>query len=182
MASVSVLVSATYVSVSVLVSEVPASTTTLERVQHTAGHGSGPASIDEIDGMAYCIWVWSMANLLREICLATGTGRLEDIPAVFRENGWCPPQNCGIQFNLGMEAMLRDVAKVIGHPRPMGTFGGGKFPESCGYPALAHNAATKIRPQERGFGFLSPQSSPTRPGVHWATLPPWTATVIWLRC
>ena len=64
------------------------------------GHGNGLASINEIDSMAYFIWVWSMANLLREIGLATGMGRLEDIPVVFRENGWCTPQNRGIQFNL----------------------------------------------------------------------------------
>ena len=92
--------------------------TASERAQHTAGHGSGPASIDEIDGTAYRIWVWSMANLLQEISLATGTGQLEDLPAVFKEHGWCPPQNCGIQFNLAMESMLRDVALVIGQPRP----------------------------------------------------------------
>ena len=91
--------------------------TAAARVQHQSEEGEH-RGVDGEDQTTYATWVLSMKSLMEGMGRILGVTHVDGLVSRFVREGWCPPRTSGVQFNLSMQLMLMDVAKITNAPCP----------------------------------------------------------------
>ena len=86
------------------------------RVDHdTRHHTEASMTFDGRDCRGYALWALSMVSLAEVVANTLDTS-LEGLPAHFVTEEWCPSTESGVQFNVSLQSMLFDVARLAGFP------------------------------------------------------------------